>query len=108
MDEWDPYSEISMFNNLDGYGNKLDIMTKRDVCYEFEKLMTRYIYLEKVVNEYKTEKKKRKRIFVLLTSVLIVMCSVFYAVCIYIPNVSQLSLEYINHNYTDTELLYLP
>ena len=79
MDEWDPYSEISMFNNLDGYGNKLDIMTKRDVCYEFEKLMTRYIYLEKVVNEYKTEKKKTKENFCVINKC--ANCNVFRVLC---------------------------
>ena len=55
MDEWDPNSDISMFNDWDGSGNNLPLLDPRDLCDKFETLMVRYVHVENMLHILKTK-----------------------------------------------------
>lgn len=55
MEEWDPRSAISMFNDWDGSGEHLPLLEPRELCDMFEKLMVRYVHVEHVLHKLRTE-----------------------------------------------------
>ena len=62
MEEWDPRSEISMFNDWDGSGEHLPLLEPRELCEKFEKLMVRYVHVEHMLHKLKTKRENNNKV----------------------------------------------
>ena len=71
MDDWNPDSEISMFNKWDD-DTKFPLKDKRDICEDFEALMTRYIYCESLLEK----SNKKSYIFDFKTMIILVLLTI--------------------------------
>ena len=71
MDEWNPDSDISMFNKWDN-DTKFPLKDKREICEDFEALMARYIYCESLLEK----SNKKSHIFDFKTMIIIILLTI--------------------------------
>lgn len=105
MDEWNPDSDISMFNTWNmvdekNTSKKFPLKNKRDVCYDFDKLMMRYFVCENNLIQKQNQINKKNAFIVFLMCIIYVLCIVLY-------NKTTSGLIMMNNNFNSDDYLQL-
>lgn len=104
MDEWNPNSSISMFNKWNGH-HKMTLKSKREVCKDFNKVMSRYMYCEHLITEMEKKYMNMLLFSVFLTILIIISISLYLFI---FNNQHLLAIAHeTNNNETMENVLYL-
>lgn len=104
MDEWDPSSGISMFNDWDGSGERMPLLDAHELSEMFEKLMVRYAYVEHMLHQLTTKEQEESNTQVVFSTkknilstkvtdyILLLICIIYMMVVTLMWNTYILSL----------------
>lgn len=109
MDQWNPDSSMSLFNNWNG-DHKMTLKSKREVCEEFNKVMSRYMYCEHRITEMEKNYWNLLLFFMFITLTLVgtLLYNTFHIYNVFEYDDQSLYIGYDNNNTSDVhELLYL-
>ena len=98
MDEWDPNSDISMFNKWTN-DKRMVLKSKRELCEDFNKVMCRYMYCEYKMIEMKEQFNRR----ISFTNwIIILLLAISWLLLMYIINITNMY-----DTYTYDKVLYI-
>ena len=116
MEEWNPESKLSMFNNWNidcdtssssPNDKHMPLKTRRTIIYEFNKIMTRFMYCEYLLEQIKEEMNvkmyRRNIIIIILVLLLVLLQTVLFGVIYHHSghyDYNESSLSICNYQFT--------